>query len=162
MSLWNVFSSSSPSFLTEQSICQTLVDFLNENHIPLSKCRGQSYDNASNISGRYTGLQAQVCEIHEFSIYVPCARHYLNLVGVKVAECGPQIVFFYNFVQRLYSFFSASTHRWNILTSSLGKDHVVIKHLSDTRWLAHFDAVTALHGGFQKNSRCTGCPIRGH
>ncbi|XP_042227821.1 uncharacterized protein LOC121870117 [Homarus americanus] len=34
--------------------------------------------------------------------------------------------------------------------SSLGKDHVVVKRLSDTRWSAHFDAVTALHGGFEK------------
>ncbi|XP_013788300.1 zinc finger protein 862-like [Limulus polyphemus] len=115
-----------------KNLADTVVEFLQENNIPLSNCRGQSYDNASNMSGRYTGL------------------HSLNLVGVKVAECGPQIVSFFDFIQHLYSFFSASTHRWNVLTSSLGKNHIVVKCLSGTRWSAHFDAVTALHGGFEK------------
>ena len=71
-------------------------------------------------------------------------------MGVKAAECGPQIVSFFDFVQRLYSFFSASAHRWNVMPSSLGKNHIVVKCLSDTRWSAHFDAVTALHEGFEK------------
>ena len=55
----------------------------------------------------------------------------------------------FDFVQRLYFFIAASTHRWNVLTSSLRKGFV-IKSLSDTRWSAHFDAVHALYGGFQK------------
>ena len=96
------------------------------------------------------GLQARIRELNEFVIYIPCAEHSLNLVGVKAAECGPQIVSFFDFVQRLYSFFLASTHRWNVLTSSLEKNHIVVKCLSDTKWSAHFDAVTALHGGFEK------------
>ncbi|XP_042203544.1 zinc finger MYM-type protein 1-like [Homarus americanus] len=133
-----------------KNLADTVVDFLKENNIPLSNCHDQSYDNASNMSERYTGLQARIREPNEFAIYVPCAGHSLNLVGVKVAECGPQIVSFFEFVQRLYSFLSASTHRWNVLKSSLGKDHVVVKCLSDTRWSAHFDGVTALHGGFEK------------
>ena len=62
-----------------------------------------------------------------------------------------KIVSFFDLVQRLYSLFSAFTHRWNVLTSSLGKNHIVVKCLSDTRWSAHFDAVTALHGGFEKS-----------
>ncbi len=43
-----------------KALTDTVVDFLNENKIPLSNCRGQSYDNVSNMSGRYTGLQAQI------------------------------------------------------------------------------------------------------
>ena len=133
-----------------KNLADTVVEFLQENNIPLSNCRGQSYDNASNMSGRYTGLQARIRELNEFAIYIPCAGHSLNLVGVKAAECGTQIVSIFDFVQCLYSVFSASTHRWNVLTSSLGKNHIVVKCLSDTRWSAHFDAVTALRGGFEK------------
>lgn len=124
-------------------------NFLKENKIPLSNCRGQSYDNASNMSGRYTGLQARIHELNEFAIYVPCAGHSLNLVGVKSAECCLQSIKFFDFVQHLYTFFAGSTHRWNVLTSYLEKD-VVFKRLSDTRWSAHFDAVHALCRGFDK------------
>ena len=70
-----------------KALTDTVVDFLNENKIPLSNCHCQSYDNASNMSGRYTGLQARIHQLNEFTIYVPCAGHSLNLVGVKVAEC---------------------------------------------------------------------------
>ena len=80
-----------------KALTDTLVDFLNENKIPLSNCRGQSYDNASNMSGRYTGLQARIHQLDEFAIYVPCAGHSLNLVGVKAAECCLQTVKFFDF-----------------------------------------------------------------
>lgn len=88
-----------------KDLTDTVVDFLKENKIPLSNCRGQSYDNASNMSGRYTGLQARIHELNEFAIYVPCAGHSLNLVGVKSAECCLQSIKFFDFVQHLYTFF---------------------------------------------------------
>lgn len=135
---------------SSENLADTVIEFLHKNNIPLSNCRGQSYDNASNMSGRYTGLQARIRDHNEFAIYIPCAGHSLNLVGVKAAECGQEIVSFFDFVQRLYSFFSASTHRWDVLTSSIGKGHTVVKRLSDTRWSAHFDAVAALYGGYDK------------
>ena len=94
-------------------------------------------------------MQAWIHHLDEFAIYVPCAGHSLNLVGVKAAECCLQTVKFFDFVQRAYSFSAASTHRWNVLTSSLAKGFVV-KRLSDTRWSAHFDAVHALYGGFEE------------
>jgi len=31
-----------------QNLADIVVDLMNENRIPLSNCRGQSYDNASN------------------------------------------------------------------------------------------------------------------
>ena len=37
-----------------------LLTFLNENGIDIGNCRGQSYDNAGNMSGRYNDLQAQI------------------------------------------------------------------------------------------------------
>jgi len=43
-----------------QNLSDIVVDFLPANRIPLSNCRGQSYDNASNMSGRNSGLQARI------------------------------------------------------------------------------------------------------
>ena len=139
-----------------KDLTDTVVDFLSENKIPLSNCRGQSYDNASNMSGKYTGLQARIHQLNEFAIYVPCAGHSLNLVGVKAAECCLQTVTFFDFVQHLYTFFAGSTHHWNVLSSALGKD-VAVKRLSDTRWSAHFDAVHALYAGFEKIKHALDC-----
>lgn len=88
-----------------KNLADNVVDFLNNNNIPLSNCLGQSYDNASDVCGHYTGLQTRIRELNEFAIhilYVPCTGHRLNLVGAIAAECGQQIFSFVDFVQRLY------------------------------------------------------------
>ena len=40
----------------------TLISALVELGIDLMDCRGQSYDNASNMAGKYAGLQARIKE----------------------------------------------------------------------------------------------------
>ena len=45
---------------TAQKIFDGLVQYTSEKGINLADCRGQSYDNASNISGKYNGVQALV------------------------------------------------------------------------------------------------------
>jgi len=58
----------------------------------------------SNMSGRYSGLQQRICQLNEFAVYVPCAGHNPNLVGVKAEGCCLEIVKFLDFIQRLYLF----------------------------------------------------------
>ena len=132
-----------------ENLADVIVKFLHENGIPLSDCRGHTYDNASNMAGRYSGLQARLKVLNPAAVFVPCAGHSLNLVGVKAAECCAQVVAFFDFVRKLYTFFSASTHRWAILTASVGQHCSVVKRLSDTRWSAHADAVKALCEGYE-------------
>ena len=54
--------------------------------LDISDLRGQSYDNAANMSGIYSGLQARIRELNPLAHYVPCAAHSLNQVGSCVAE----------------------------------------------------------------------------
>ena len=91
---------------------------LTKHDIDIMNCRGQSYDNASNISGRYNGLQARICATNPLTDYIPCSAHSLNLVGTCTAEACSTVVTFFSFVQNLYTFFSSSTHRW-VLTKHL-------------------------------------------
>ncbi|CAF1196363.1 unnamed protein product [Didymodactylos carnosus] len=55
--------------------------------INLNDCRGQSYDNAANMSRAYSGLQSRIHARNDLTIYVPCAAHSLNLIGECAAEC---------------------------------------------------------------------------
>ena len=79
-------------------------------NIPIADCRGQSYDNASNMTGHYSGLQARIKSINQTAFYVPYAAHSLNLVGNNAAQCCLEVVSFFGFIQRLFTDFSASTH----------------------------------------------------
>ena len=94
----------------EHSICT----FLEKHHIKFSDCRGQSYDSASNMSGKYSGLQIRIREKNPLADNVPCFTHSLNLVG----------------------------HRWELLVNALD-DIPIVKRFSDTRWAAHSNASNA-------------------
>lgn len=130
-------------------LAETVLTFLENNDIPIDDCRGQSYDNASNMSGKYSGLQARIKDKCEFATFVPCAAHSLNLVGLHAAECVQEASSYFKVVQKLYNFFSSSTHRWDKLIQCLGSKKVV-KSLSETRWSARADAVSALHQGYHQ------------
>jgi hypothetical protein len=134
---------------TGAHMTEIALDFLKDNNIDIQDCRGQSYDNASNMSGKYNGMQQLVLEQCKYADFVPCSAHSLNLVGTHAAECCGIAVSFFDFVQRLYTFFSASTFRWQILCKKLNPlNLVVVKMLSGTRWSTRADAVKALFEGY--------------
>ena len=119
-----------------------MTDFLRSNNIEIADCRGQSYDNASAMSGQYNGLQTLIKEENELAEWVPCSAHSLNLVLKDSADsCHAAVDFFY-FVEKLFVFFSASTKRTELLNNSEAK--LSLKRISTTRWSCRADATKAL------------------
>ncbi len=108
--------------------------------IPLSECRGQGYDNGSNMRGEYSGAQNYIEEdLHcLLAIYCPCACQTLNLVGIDFVKCCLQAITFFGVAQECYTIFSSSPQRWKILKKQIKSS---LHCLSDTRWSAHVDAV---------------------
>ena len=58
-----------------------------ELQLDFNECRGQSYDNAANMAGRYNGMQQKSLERNEFAKFIPCAGHSLNLLGRSAVDC---------------------------------------------------------------------------
>ena len=54
---------------TGQVIAEMILTFLEEHGIDINNCRGQSYDNASNMVGKYIGVQMR----HLCDIYTMCS-----------------------------------------------------------------------------------------
>ncbi len=119
-------------------IAKLICDTLNAHNIPLGECRGQGYDNGSNMQGEYEGAQAHILRKNELAVYSPCICHILNLCGVDAAECCPQAVTFFGAVQKFYTIFSCSPQRWEILKQYIPNS---LHPLSTTRWSARIDAV---------------------
>lgn len=55
---------------TGQSIYDVLEKFLSDVGLNIEDCRGQSYDNASNISGKFKGLKAHVKCKNDLTVYI--------------------------------------------------------------------------------------------
>lgn len=126
-------------------MADAVTSTLTELGIDILNCRGQSYDNAANMSGIYNGLQAKIKEISRLADYVPCSAHSLNLVGECAAESSQEACLFFSLLQELYNFFAAPTQRWELLQT-----HFTVKSLSTTRWSARADACKSLRESWKE------------
>ena len=80
----------------------TIIEALKDFKLNLKDCRVQSYDNASNMSGKYSGIQARVLEENDKAIYILCKAQTLNLSEVSAAESCVNAISFFGFVEKLY------------------------------------------------------------
>ena len=67
------------STIDASSLVRAIKDTLLRMNIPLSHCRGQCYDGASNMSGSRSGVATQIAKEEERALYLHCFGHALNL-----------------------------------------------------------------------------------
>lgn len=126
-------------------LCDIVLAFLDQFGIDLMDCRGQSYDNANNMSGQYSGLQQRILEKNTLAKFVPCAAHSTALIGKNAVSNSKAATVFFIFVENLYLFFVHSTYRWDKLKEFIaGKHEFVLKRSTGTRWSAKYNAIDAL------------------
>ncbi len=76
------------------------------------------------------------------AIFIPCCSHSLNLLLSDEASSNRKCLTFFGTRQRLYTIFSSSAKRWDILKEFV---EIALKPLSDTKWETKLDSVKALH-----------------
>ena len=92
-----------------------MLQRLQDLKINFADCRGQSYDNGTNMKGKPKGVKARLLEINPRALFVPCGAHTLNLVVADSAKKSLDATAYFGYLQKLYNLFSASTKRWAIL-----------------------------------------------
>ena len=131
---------------TGLGIAEVILSYLQKNSTDVKYCRGQSYDNASNISGKYKGIQQRIKVVCSYAEFCPCFSHSLNLVGSCAVKANAARSNFFLMIQQPYKFFSSLTYFWEKLEDTLKytatkRKLLVIKRLSDTRWSTRYGAV---------------------
>jgi len=133
---------------TGLNLSEVLITQLKLYKINIENCRGQAYDNGSNMTGKYQGVQTRISNINPRAFFTPCAAHNLNLVLCDAAKNSTIAITFFGIVRRVYTLFSASTYRWSII-----KKHCTVftvKQWSETRWESRINSIKALR--FQLSS----------
>ena len=123
---------------TGSAIAQMITETLESHAIPLVDCRAQGYDNAANMSGKYNGAQAIIQKQCSTAIFSPCGCHTLNLCGNDAAECIPEAITYFGTIQTIYTLFSCSPKRWEILAKHIGCS---LHGISGTRWSDRVESV---------------------
>jgi hypothetical protein len=79
-----------------ETLTSIILSTLNDLEIYISNCRGQCYDSASNMAGKYSGVQQRLKYILPFAHFVPCSARSLNIVSSCAAEsCVNAVSFFW-------------------------------------------------------------------
>lgn len=87
--------------------------------LDFDNCQVQAYDNGTNMSGAYKGCQALLARMYQ------CPSSILKLqlshfeFGVNSAECCPDAITFFDALEKLFTRFSSSLQRWNILQGEM-------------------------------------------
>ena len=78
-----------------KDIVDLLFRVLERNEIDIHLCRGQGYNNGSNMAGIYNGVQALILQKNPQAFYLPCSAHSLNSGGVHAAESSTVVKSFF-------------------------------------------------------------------
>lgn len=130
--------------VTGKGIAATIIDKLKDLGIDMTKLRGQGYDGASNLSGKFNGVQAHVQALFPKALYVHCAAHSLNLAVSNSCEV-PSIRNCLGTIGKLYDFFH-TPKRQSVLEKCLEEaeirsTHGKLKQLCATRWVERYTSV---------------------
>ncbi|KAJ9565413.1 hypothetical protein OSB04_001379 [Centaurea solstitialis] len=129
--------------------------------------RGQGYDGASNMSGKFNGLKALILSENESAFYVHCFAHQLQLVVVAVAKKHDGVRDFFDLLALVVTVVNSSCKRKDMLREShkdriqeqIGNDEIEtgkglnqeisLVRAGDTRWNSHLRTIMSLIALFQ-------------
>ena len=94
------------------------------------------------MKGKNIGVQKRILDLNPLAFFVQCGCHSYNLVLCDAAKSSVKSVTLFGVLQRLFTLFSASPKRWQILTEHL--ELYSLKKLSGTRWEAKINSVKAV------------------
>ena len=138
---------------TDSHTLTTLIkDCLLRFSLPLSQCRGQAYDGASNMNGHVSGVAAQIQEIEPTAIYVHCLAHSTNLCLQTLVREISAIREALDLVMELSQFIRFSPKRSTLFQSlqvQLTPGAPSLKPLCPTHWTVHTRAIEAVISNYQ-------------
>ena len=125
-----------------------LKDALIRCSLPLSLCRGQAYDGASNMSGHLNGVAAQISREQPLALHVHCLAHSLNLILQDLTRQCPAIrdaLDICKTISQLINWSPKQMHRFKIYQHEFAmSDAGNIRPLCPTRLTVRTGAINAV------------------
>lgn len=132
------------SDVTGKGMAAVIVERLAAFGIDLNYLRGQGYDGAAAMSGRFNGVQAFIRQMYPLAVYVHCGAHSLNLAvsdacGLPaVRNCLGTLGSVHNFLNTPKRLLVLQDSVTRLLPTS---EITRLKSVCPTRWIERHDSV---------------------
>ena len=129
------------------TLTSVLKDCLIRFCLPISQCRGQAYDGASNMSGHLNGVAAQIEKVVPAALYLHCFAHCTNLCLQTVGrQCAPvrHALDLVMGISQLIRYSPKRTTLFLSLQSQLSPGSMSLKPLCPTRWTVRTSAISSV------------------
>ncbi|XP_022866542.1 zinc finger MYM-type protein 1-like [Olea europaea var. sylvestris] len=131
-------------------------------NLSMSRLRGQGYDGASNMQGKFNSLKTLILNESPCAFYIHCFAHQLQLALVAVAKKNIPITNFFGVVGNVINTVGASSKRCDLLrekqldfiVEALEKGEILsgrglnqettLQCSGDTRWSSHYNSLVSL------------------
>lgn len=123
-----------------RALSEKILSTLQQFNLDLRMLRGQGYDGAANMAGRYSGTAALIQQQYPLAVYTHCAAHVLNLCIVKAMSIVP-IRNMMGTLKDIYLFFHGSAKRQQQLEQRISGQRHKLKNLCKTRWVERHEAL---------------------
>lgn len=140
------------SATTGEVLFKIIVDALQRMGLPINNLRGQCYDGAANMSGRFHGVKARIIEKQPAAIYVHCFNHSLNLAVQDALKSQTLIRDTLNTVHEIATLLRSSPKRMGIFREEVeasSESYLQPRPLCPTRWVLRVKSVDAVLASFQ-------------
>lgn len=130
--------------MTGRGIASLILESLKGFGIDTQYLRGQGYDGAAAMSGRYNGVQHHIKQIHPLALYIHCSAHTLNLA--VSSSCGVQSIRnCLGTVGKIRDFF-IYPKRKHVLSQCIEKSESMVskrtlKRNCETRWIERYHSI---------------------
>ena len=127
-----------------KAISNLILNELETSGLDVKDCRGQGYDGAGNMSGKYSGCAAQILKENHLAIYCHCQCHQLSLCVCHACKL-PIVIQMMSKVRMVQEFFDYPKRREiliKFITTLLppGEKRKVLIDCCRTRWIQKVDS----------------------
>ena len=132
---------------TGDALSLIVFDVLQRLGLPLERLRGQTYDGAANMSGKYNGAQAIIRQKQPLALFVHCSTHCINLVTETAISASPVVRDSVDVINELGVLSSQSGKFKNVFavaSSSHYSKTTSLKPLCPTRWTVRAKAIRSV------------------
>ena len=130
---------------TGENLSEIILNTMASLNINTEKLRGQGYDGASNMTGKFKGVKTRIMEKFPLAQYTHCSSHVLNLVVMASCSLKP-IKNTIGTIKTVTNYIRDGHIRRNAFKKNIPSDSKthMLKTMCETRWVERHKNVTDL------------------